>query len=306
MSDGQFEVRSAAEALAGFAECLGGKPLYDQKRARTLLVLEEVDLPTHTRIHLHFGYTGQSPLCAAYLLLPKSALADGRAMLCLHQTTKFGKDEPAGLGRDANLAYALELVELGFVCICPDYPTFGEFHPDLTDVSGTRLAIEMNFLAVDILAERPEVDASRIGCIGHSLGGHNSIFTAVWEQRIKAVVSCCGFTDFASYYKGELKGWAQGRYMPRVSSSYGNDPKQMPFDFPDLIAALCPRAFLAVAPIHDDNFEISGVRKTFQRVKPIYQAAGAEAQLNASYPEAAHSFPQAEREAAYKFLMNNL
>ena len=29
----------------------------------------------------------------------------------------------------------------------------------------------------------PEVDAERIGCIGHSLGGHNTMFTAVFDNE---------------------------------------------------------------------------------------------------------------------------
>jgi len=33
------------------------------------------------------------------------------------------------------------------------------------------------------------VDTNRIGVIGHSLGGHNSIFTAFFDKRLKAVVS---------------------------------------------------------------------------------------------------------------------
>jgi hypothetical protein len=36
----------------------------------------------------------------------------------------------------------------------------------------------------------------RIGCIGHSLGGHNSLFTAVFDSRIKIVVTSCGFDAF--------------------------------------------------------------------------------------------------------------
>ena len=65
----------------------------------------------------------------AWLLIP----AEGKgkkhpAMLCLHQTIKEGKDEPAGLAGSANLHYAQELAERGYVTLSPDYPSFGE-HP---------------------------------------------------------------------------------------------------------------------------------------------------------------------------------
>ena len=70
--------------------------------------------------------------------------------------------------------------------------------------------------------------------------------------------------------------------MPRVAWS-ANDaaPARMPFDFPDLIAALAPRAFLAVAPQQDDNFAVDGVRETMALVEPIYRRAGAAERLAA-------------------------
>src|SRR5438477_54461 len=80
-------------------------------------------------------------------------------------------------------------------------------------------AICDNMRAVDLLVDSMlEVDPQRIGCIGHSLGGHNAIFTAFFDDRIKVVVSNCGFTSFPKYYGGKLKGWTSDRYMPRISS----------------------------------------------------------------------------------------
>ena len=68
-------------------------------------------------------------------------------------------------------------------------------------------AIWNNMRAIDLLQTLPEVDGQRIGCIGHSLGGHNAMFTAAFDTRIQALVSSCGFTSFAKYYGGNLKGW---------------------------------------------------------------------------------------------------
>ena len=64
----------------------------------------------------------------AWLLIPHELPAGGKApaMLCLHQTTGIGKDEPAGLGGLKSLHYAHELAERGYVCLVPDYPSFGE------------------------------------------------------------------------------------------------------------------------------------------------------------------------------------
>src|SRR6266850_4298890 len=199
----------------------------------------------------------------AYLFIPP--IAAGRkapGILCLHQTTNIGKMEPAGLGPKVNLHYALHLAQRGYVTLAPDYPSFGEYKYDFKDqtyASGSMKAICDNIRAVDLLVSQPQVDGERLGCIGHSLGAHNGIFTAVFEPRLKVIVSNCGFTSFPKYYGGKLKGWTSDRYMPRIASVYNNDPKKVPFDFPELIGAIAPRPFLAIAPVRDGNFEVSGV-----------------------------------------------
>ena len=163
-------------------------------------------------------------------------------------------------------------------------------------------AIWDNMRALDYLETLSEVDRQRMGCIGHSLGGHNTLFTSVFDQRIRALVSNCGFTRFHRYYQGRLAGWTSNRYMPRIANVHGNSPDRVPFDFPEIIAALAPRAFLASAPSHDDNFEVSGVVETMSAARPIYDLFGATDKLRANYPDCAHDFPQTVRVVAYAFL----
>jgi dienelactone hydrolase len=246
----------------------------------------------------------------AYLFVPKLAAGQkAAAVLCLHQTTAIGKMEPAGLGPKVNLHYALHLAQRGYVTLAPDYPSFGEYRYDFADpayASGSMKAICDNIRAVDLLVSLPQVDGERLGCIGHSLGGHNAIFTAVFEPRLKVIVSNCGFTSFPKYYGGKLKGWTSNRYMPRIASIYSNDPKQMPFDFPELIGALAPRAFLAIAPMRDDNFEWSGVDDCYNAARPIYDLLGKRDNLTVEHPDCLHDFPESSRKIAYEFFDQHL
>ena len=106
--------------------------------------------------------------------------------------------------------------------------------------------------------------------------------------------------------KGNLAGWTSDRYMPRIQSEYQSDPNQMPFDFPELIASLAPRGFLAVAPIADDNFDIQGVQESFAYAKKAYSIYGASESLQADYPDAQHTFPKESRNGAYDFLEKHL
>ena len=174
----------------------------------------------------------------AWLLVPKE-LKGSTAMLCLHQTVKIGKDEPVGLGGKENLRYAKELAERGYVTLAPDYPNFGEYFRDVYAMgyaSASMKAIWNNMRAVDVLTSLEVVDPDRIGVIGHSLGGHNAIFTAV-DPRLKAVVSSCGFNSFHDYFKGNIAGWSHKGYMPLLRDVYGLDLSKVPFDFPELMAS---------------------------------------------------------------------
>ena len=157
------------------------------------------------------------------------------AVLCLHQTVAIGKDEPVGLGGKPDLHYAMELARRGYVVIAPDYPGFGEYKIDVYKMgyaSATMKAIWNNKRAVDLLCGLEEVDPDRIGVIGHSLGGHNSIFTALFEPRIRAVVSSCGFNAFPSYYKGNIAGWSHKGYMPRLRETLSARPGEGPLRLP--------------------------------------------------------------------------
>jgi dienelactone hydrolase len=240
----------------------------------------------------------------AVVFIPKGREGRLPAVLCLHQTTPLGKKEPAGMG-NRNLAYAKELAERGFVTLVPDYPGYGDYKIDpyaMGYASATMKGIWNHRRAVDFLQSIPQVDPDRIGAIGHSLGGHNSIFAAAFDERIKAVVSSCGFNAFPKYYGGNLTGWSHKGYMPRIAEVYGKDPKKMPFDFTELVAALAPRPFFINAPLRDANFEVSGVRDCVEAARPVYELLGAKDALVAVHPDAAHDFPPDVRRAAYEFL----
>jgi hypothetical protein len=138
--------------------------------------------------------------------------------------------------------------------------------------------------------------------MGHSLGGHNSMFLAVFDDRVKCVVSSCGFCSSPRYMKGDLTGWSHDGYMPRIRTVYGRDPAKMPFDFTEVVAALAPRPFLACAPTGDSNFDVQGVKDCFAAAEPVYELLGARDRLRAVYPDAGHDFPKDARAAAYAWL----
>ena len=226
------------------------------------------------------------------------------AMLALHPTGTLGKRIVAGDGPRGNRQYGFELAKRGYVTLCPDYPSFGDYtdYDFSTDryVSGSMKGIFNHIRCVDLLSQMNCVDANRIGVIGHSLGGHNAMFAAVFDARLKVVVSSCGWTPFHDYYGGNIAGWTSDRYMPLLKTKYQLDPDRVPFDFYEVVAALAPRTFVSISPLHDSNFDVHGVRKAITEARKIYALLDVNDQLILETPDCEHDFPAEMRETAYR------
>ena len=273
-----------------------------------LQILEETQTEGVRRIKISYA-AEKNDRVTAYLLIPVDLKVKVPGILCLHQTIKIGKSEPAGIGGSPNLHYALELAKRGYVTLAPDYPNFGEYSFDPYSngySSATMKGIWNHIAAIDLLQSLPEVDPDHIGCIGHSLGGHNALFLAVFDTRIKAVVTSCGFTSFYKYYGGDLTGWSHRGYMPVIASVYDKNPAKMPFDFTEVLGALAPRPVFINAPLKDSNFEVSGVYDCVNAAKPVYKLLKAPGKIVMTNPDAPHDFPPAAREEAYSFLDKEL
>jgi pimeloyl-ACP methyl ester carboxylesterase len=267
-------------------------------------VLETIQESRYTRHKVAFR-TPDDDWVPAWLLVPRERSGAAPAVLCLHQTTPHGKDEPAGLAGSLHLHYAAELAERGFVTLAPDYPRFGEYRADayaLGYASATQKGVVNHRAAIAVLANRPEVDPKRVGVIGHSLGGHNALFLAAYEPRVRAVVTSCGFNSFFKYQGGDLRGWSHAGYMPRIASQFECDPRQMPFDFTEVLAAVAPRPVFINAPQQDDNFELSGVHDCVVAARPVYALLGAPDGLVLETPACGHDFPPEVRARAYAWL----
>lgn len=245
----------------------------------------------------------------AYLWVPKDIPAGERraAIVALHPTGPQGKGIVAGYGAKQYRNYGIELAQRGYVVIAPDYVGFGDqaSHDLEKDdyVSGTMKGIVDHMRCIDYLCSRADVDPKRIGVIGHSLGGHNTIFLGLFDPRPAAFVSSCGWTNFHHYYGGKkLANWAQPRYMPNVVAKFNADPDKMPFDFDELVAALAPRPFLSISPLADGNFEYQGVKKAAVTARGVYELFGDPEKLQIRYPDCGHDFPDLQRREAYAFL----
>lgn len=292
--------------LSGMQQAMGPLPDRSKLVPLDMQVVETVEGNSFRRLNIHFRTEGMDRL-PALLYLPKSRgpKAGRPAMLALHPTSPLGKHRVSREGGVPNRAYAYELARRGYVVIAPDYPPFGDYAYDFeTDdyVSGTMKGIFNHMRCVDLLQSRPGVDPNRIGVIGHSLGGHNAMFAAVFDPRLKVIVSSCGWTPFHDYYNGKIKGWTSDRYMPLLRTRYGLDPDRVPFDFYEVVAALAPRAFFSSSPLRDSNFDVRGVKKVEPEARRVYELLGVRDSLVIRYPDCEHDFPPEIRREAYTFI----
>lgn len=304
------------EILAGMRQIMGELPTDEAKRVPLdVEVVREEDCGSYLRRLVTYVSEPGSRV-PAYLCLPKAVLGTkgqrAPAVLCLHGTDDVvGHGTVVGLGSRPNRQYAAELAERGFITLAPNYPRLAKYQPDLAGLgwqSGTLKAVWDNQRGLDYLSTLPEVDATRgFGAIGHSLGGHNSVYTAVFDQRITAVVSSCGLDSFLDYYGGDPKrwlpgqGWTQTLYMPRLAE-YHNRLEQIPFDFHELIGALAPRRVLIIAPTRDHNFQAASVDRIARAAGEVYALIGHPERLTVLHPDCEHDFPNEVREQAYQVL----
>jgi hypothetical protein len=81
----------------------------------------------------------------------------------------------------------------------------------------------------------------------------------------------------------------------------------MPFDFDGVLQAIAPRPVFINAPLHDANFDSTGVDDCIAAARPVYaDVFHVSGSLRVVHPDCAHDFPPEVRTAAYEFLESSL
>lgn len=288
--------------LLALQEVMGPLPGAEKRCPLDLRILEESDEGDYFRRDISYQ-SEPGARVPAYLLIPKSAPGATKkfpGILALHQTHRLGRKVVVGLGESPNDEYGVELVRRGFVVLAPSYPLLADYNPDLRRLgysSGTMKAIRDNIRGLDLLEALPFVKPGKFGAIGHSLGGHNSVYTAVFDARVAAVVSSCGLDSYLDYMNGDIRGWTSERYMPRLLNY---STAEIPFDFHEMIGALAPRKCFLVAPLHDSNFKWQSVDAVAREARKIYALYGRPDDLRVEHPDSGHEFSKEMREEAFR------
>jgi dienelactone hydrolase len=261
--------------------------LWPERVPLRAVTLERRDFAAYTREKVIFD-SERFMSVPAWLCLPRPRRRGQRfpAVLCCHGHG-HGKDsfvglDPQGQPRlDYAKALAVRLAENAFVALAPDWRGFGErneppeTHPaprDLCNVGHlTAEFLGYNLLtldlwdgrcALDYLATRPEVDLSRVGCVGCSFGGTMTLFLAAAEPRISA--ACV--SGYLMSTEGHLFNSCGSQTLPGLLR-WG--------DRAEVGGLICPRPLLIQVGEFDSSFPAAEARREFARLRRIYRAAGA-------------------------------
>ena len=284
--------------------CLGRMPARCSLRAS---VVERVAVSGGVREKVSY-VVERGERVHAYLFLPETP-GPHPAVLCVHQHHRqfhLGKSEPAGLAGDPEQFYALELAARGYVTLAPDAIGFEErqhpvlhaqdyerFEANKRLTEGSCLQAKMLWdlmRGLDYLTTRREVDPRRIGCLGHSLGGQETLFLCAIDRRVAVGVSSCGFSSYRALFDRAINH-NFAAYVPGLMQ-YG--------DLDRVLGLVAPRSFLALAGNDDPIFPLEGVRATVRGARRVYERARDRLRLGV-FP-GGHGFSPPMRVAAYTWL----
>jgi dienelactone hydrolase len=304
-----------ARLLRGATNVLGKFPT--DKTALEPKIISETDCGSYVRRKVSIQVQPGDPM-PLYLLVPKALKAKAPAMICFYGTSSgAGKDTTVGISGRApgskphpNMAFAVDMAEAGFVAAAPDYLRDGEriepgrrpydttgFYAKFPDWSVHGKDIWDTSRLIDYLETLSFVDSSKIGMVGHSYGGHSTIFTAALEPRIKAAVANGPVSDFRHHgmHWAVPKGVGNSQSLPAMRPYVLDHTLPIPITFYEFTALIAPRPLLvgqAVGerrPMEEENHAA---------VKQVYDALGHPNRVRYHWYAGDHDFPPEARQAA--------
>ena len=257
---------------------LGRLPARDRPMSVKLVSREETDEMIIEK--LLFDINGEE-LVPAYFTRPKNRSGKIPAILFNHShfgQYEVGKEEfVKGRKEMQSPPYALALARAGYAGLCLDMWAFGERRGKTEmDIFKAMLwkgqvmfgmMVYDNLRALDYLTKREDIDNSRIGTIGMSMGSTMSWWLAALDERIKVCADLCCLTDYQSLI--EEKGLALHGiyyYVPDLLNHFTT------FQINGLIS---PRPHLGLAGRLDPLTPLKGLEKIDANLKEIYQHDGA-------------------------------
>ena len=216
----------------------------------------------------------------AYLARPREIAGRVPGVLFDHSHGggyKIGKQEfIEGRSYLQPVPYAKVLTDLGYVALCIDSWVFGErSHTTEADTFKAMLwrgqvlwgmMVYDGLRALDFLLERPQVDPSRVGTLGMSMGSTMAWWLAALDERLKVTVDINCLTDFhALLARKALSLHGLYYYVPGLINH---------FTTAQINGLIAPRAHLGLAGLRDKLTPVEGLDAIDRELQQTYAALG--------------------------------
>lgn len=165
---------------------------------------------------------------------------------------------------------------------------------------------------LDYLQTRPEVDGTRIGMLGLSMGGMEALWLAALDQRVRVVVSAAGHLAWQEVFGGEA--WRLifaelplGRHLIGEGVPGGEAWQAFCRQYPDLpaldaglvAACLAPRPLLLLTGAEDPFTPPAATDSVYRAAAAEYaRTGGTEALAMWVEPKGGHGFSRAMQDRA--------
>ena len=152
----------------------------------------------------------------------------------------------------------------------------------------------------DFLASLPEVDKSRIGCMGCSMGAYRAWMLAALSDKIAAAASICWMTvtDVQMSVKDKKR-------------EYGGFANCIPalrqwLDYPHIASLACPKPMLFINGTRDHLFPVDGTQSAFSIMHDVWSSQNAGSALETELWDVPHSCGKALQQRALEFFNKRL
>jgi hypothetical protein len=138
-------------------------------------------------------------------------------------------------------------------------------------------------IALDVLSARPDVDATRIGATGISMGSTRTWWLAALDDRVSAAVGVCCLTRYQDLLRaGGL--WEHGIY-------YFVPGMLRHFDTEAVASLIAPRPFLTLSGADDGGSPAAGATRINEFCADVYRLYGKpDAFKGLLYPGVGHLY----------------
>lgn len=288
---------------AKLTELIGGFPERIALQPQTLDVRQ---YPKYRRERVLF-HSRPGVAVAGYLLTPVGGKpahpvviavpGHGRGVDDIVGIDEHGQDRPGKPGYEHD--FALQAVEQGLAVFAIEPMGFGYRRDARTrskgpeasacqPAAGSALLLGETMIgwrvwdvkcAIDWIATRPELDPTRVGCMGISGGGTCTLFSTALDLRIKAAF----VSGYLNTFRDSIMAVSHciDNYVPGILNWAEN------YDVAGLIA---PRPLFSEGGDHDPIFPVTATRESYARVKKVYDVFGAGSRVQQEIFEGEHVF----------------